>query len=189
MMKDRGDLKLKLLIVRHGKTDWNTEKRAAGLSDVKLNEEGINQAKVLQEKLKDTHIDVIISSPLNRAVKTAEIINESHNLEIVIDEEAIERNLGIYEGQPNEQEIFNEIRYYTKNVLVEGGEDCQTYTTRVFHFLDKIINQYKDKADTVLIVSHGFFLRSANWYFNGLPTEPEEVIRIKNCQIDEYDII
>ncbi len=179
---------MKLLIVRHGKTDWNKEKRAAGLTDIKLNKEGEEQAEVLRDKLKDTHIDVIISSPLIRAVRTAEIINENHNLDILIDEDLIERNLGIYEGQPNEQEIFNEIRYYTKNVPVEKGEDCKTYTKRVFNFLDKVIDEYKDKADTVLIVSHGFFLRSANWYFNGLPTEPEEVIRIKNCQIDEYNV-
>ncbi len=179
---------MKLLIVRHGKTNWNKEKRAAGLSDVELNEEGIEQAEILRDKLKDTKIDVIICSPLKRALKTAEIINEKHNKEIIIDEETIERNLGVYEGQPNEQEIFNEIRYYNKNVPVEGGEDCKTYTKRVFKCLDKIINQYKGKVDTVLIVSHGFFLRSANWYFNGLPKEPEEVIRIKNCQIDEYDV-
>ena len=179
---------MKLLLVRHGKTNWNTEKRAAGLTDVELNEEGIEQANIIRDKLKDTHIDVIISSPLVRAVKTAEIINEYHNLNIVTDDGAIERNLGIYEGQPNEQEIFNEIRYYTKNVPVENGEDCKTYTKKVFDFLDKTINKYKNKVDTILIVSHGFFLRSANWYFNGVPIEPEEVIRIKNCQIDEYDV-
>ncbi len=179
---------MKLLIVRHGKTSWNIEKRAAGLTDIELNEEGIEQAKVLRDKLKDEHIDIIISSPLKRARKTAEIINENHNLDIIIDDDVIERNLGIYEGQPNEQEIFNEIRYYTKNVPVENGEDCKTYTKRVFKFLDKIINEYKGKVETILIVSHGFFLRSANWYFNGLPTEPEEVIRIKNCQLDEYEV-
>lgn len=179
---------MKLLIVRHGKTNWNTEKKAAGLTNVELNDEGIEQAKQLRDKLKDKHIDVIVCSPLIRAVKTAEIINENHHLDILIDDEVTERNLGIYEGQPNEQEVFNEIRYYTKNIPVEGGEDCRTYTKRVFEFLDKTIEKYKDKVDTVLIVSHGFFLRSANWYFNGLPTEPEEVIRIKNCQIDEYNI-
>ncbi len=177
---------MNLLLVRHGKTNWNKEKKAAGLTDIELNEEGIKQAEILRDELKDINIDVIISSPLKRAMKTAEIINEYHNLDIIKDEQVIERNLGIYEGQPNEQEIFNEIRYYTKNVSVEGGEDCRTYTKRVFDFLDKVINKYKGNEDTVLIVSHGFFLRSANWYFNGLPTEPEEVIRIKNCQIDKY---
>ena len=179
---------MKLLIVRHGKTDWNTEKRAAGLSDVELNEEGIKQAETLRDELQNRNIDVIISSPLVRAVKTAEIINEKHNLEILIDDGAIERNLGVYEGKPNEMEIFNEIRYYTKNVHVENGDDCVTYTKKVFDFLDRIIAEYKDKVETVVIVSHGFFLRSANWYFNGVPTEPEEVIRIKNCQIDEYNV-
>ncbi len=179
---------MKLLIVRHGKTNWNSEKRATGLTDIELNEEGIEQAKILRDKLKDINIDVIISSPLKRAIKTAEIINEMHNLNILIDEDLIERNLGVYEGQPSELEVFNELRYYTKNVPIENGEDCKTFTKRVFDCLDKIINKYKDNTKTVLIVSHGFFLRSANWYFNGLPTEPEEVIRIKNCQIDEYDI-
>ena len=177
---------MKILIVRHGKTVWNAEKKAAGLSDVELNEKGIEQAKELRDKLKDTNFDLIISSPLKRAIKTANIINENHHKEILIDEGATERNLGIYEGQSNENEVFNEIRYYTKNVPVKGGEDCKTYTKKVFDFLDKTIETYNGKIDTLLIVSHGFFLRSANWYFNGFPTEPETVIRFKNCQVDEY---
>ena len=179
---------MKILIVRHGKTVWNAEKRAAGLADIELNEKGIEQAKELRDKLKDVHFDLIITSPLKRAIKTANIINEGHNKEIIIDEGTTERNLGIYEGQPNENEIFNEIRYDTKNVPVEGGEDCKTYTKKVFDFLEKTINLYKGKVDTLLIVSHGFFLRSADWYFNGLPTEPETVVRFKNCQVDEYEV-
>ena len=179
---------MKLLIVRHGKTEWNKEKKAAGLADIELNEEGIEQANILKEKLKDEDFDLIISSPLKRAIKTAKIINEVHNKEIIIDKGAIERNLGIYEGQPNENPIFNDIRYYTKNIPVEKGEDCKTYTKKVFDFLDTIIKQYKGKKEKILIVTHGFFLRSAYWYFNGLPKEPEEVIRFKNCQVDEYEI-
>ncbi len=178
---------MKILIVRHGKTDWNRQKRAAGLSDIELNDEGIAQAEELREKLKDVNFDLIISSPLKRALKTANIINKDHNKEIIIDNGATERNLGIYEGQPNEQEIFNEIRYYTKNVPVENGEDCKTYTKKVFEFLDTTIEKYKGKVDTILIVSHGFFLRSAGWYFKGVPTEPEVVERFKNCQVDEYE--
>lgn len=179
---------MKILIVRHGKTEWNKEKRAAGLTDIELNEDGIKQAEELRDKLKDVNFDLIISSPLKRAVKTANIINECHGKEIKIEEGATERNLGIYEGQPNEQDIFNEIRYYTKNVPVEKGEDCKTYTEKVSKFLEETIKTYNGKIDTLLIVSHGFFLRSAMWYFNGVPTEPEEVVRFKNCQVDEYDV-
>ena len=133
-------------------------------------------------------IDLIICSPLIRAKETADIINKGRNIPIVIDERAIERNLGIYEGMPNSQEIFNEIRYYTKNVPVQDGEDCQSYTKRVFEFLDDVIKKYKGKYENVLICSHGFFLRSASWYFNGIPGENEEVVRIKNCQVDVYEV-
>ncbi len=179
---------MKIIIVRHGKTEWNTLKKAAGQVDIPLIEEGIEQAKETREKLKNIPIDLIITSPLIRAKQTAEIINEERNLPIIVDERIIERDLGIYEGMPNTEDIFNEIRYYTKNVPVEGGEDCQTYTKRVFAFLDDIIKKYQGNYETILICSHGFFLRSASWYFNGLPDENEKVVRIKNCQIDIYKV-
>ena len=179
---------MKIIIVRHGKTEWNTLKKAAGQVDIPLNEQGIEQAKETAEKLKDIPIDLIIVSPLIRARQTADIINEGRNIPIKVDERVIERNLGVYEGQPNSEPIFNEIRYYTKNVPVEGGEDCKTYTKRVFECLDDIIKEYKGKYENVLICTHGFFLRSAGWYFNGVPGENEEVVRIKNCQVDIYEI-
>ncbi len=179
---------MKLIIIRHGKTEWNTLKKAAGQVDIPLNETGIEQAKETKEKLKNIPIDIIITSPLIRAKQTAEIINEDRNVPIIVDNRAIERDLGVYEGMPNSEEIFNEIRYYTKNVPVKNGEDCKTYTKRVFDFLDDVIKEYKNKYENVLICSHGFFLRSAGWYFNGVPTENEEVVRIKNCQVDIYDV-
>jgi len=179
---------MKLILIRHGKTEWNTLNRAAGQVDISLNDIGREQARETKEKLKDIRIDLIICSPLARAKETASIINEDRNIPIIIDERVIERNLGVYEGMQNSEDIFNEIRYYTKNVPVENGEDCQTYTKRVFDFLDDVIKQYKGKYETILICSHGFFLRSANWYFNGVPIEPEEIVRIKNCQVDIYEV-
>ena len=149
---------------------------------------GRKQAEETREKLINMPIDLIICSPLIRARETASIINKGRNIPIVVDERATERNLGIYEGMPNSQEIFNEIRYYTKNVPVQDGEDCQSYTKRVFEFLDDVIKKYKGKYENVLICSHGFFLRSANWYFKGIPVENEEVVRIRNCQVDVYEV-
>ena len=133
-------------------------------------------------------IDLIISSPLSRALETAKIVNEDRNIPLIIDEAVTERNLGIYEGQPNEQEIFNEIRYYTKNVPVEKGEDAQIFTKRVFDFLDATIAKYKGNKETILIVTHGFYLRSIDWYFNGVPGENEEIKRFGNCQVDIYEV-
>lgn len=68
---------MKFYVVRHGQTDWNAEGRIQGKTDIELNETGIEQARQLKELIKDYNIDLIISSPLKRTRKTAEIINET----------------------------------------------------------------------------------------------------------------
>ena len=179
---------MKIIIVRHGKTTWNDEGKAAGQTDVKLNEKGRDQARQIRDELNNISVDTILTSPLSRAIETANIINENKNVPIIIEQGLIERNLGIYEGQPNENEVFNKIRYYNKNIFVEGGEDTKTFTKRVFEFLEYLTKEYNGKADTIVLVTHGFFLRSADWYFNGLPNENEIVKRFGNCQMDIYEI-
>src|SRR5690625_6771872 len=72
----------KICLVRHGLTDYNAHRKLQGASDIPLNYEGEYQAQCAGEKLKDYHFDVIITSPLMRAYRTAEIINEYHGLEI-----------------------------------------------------------------------------------------------------------
>lgn len=89
---------VELIFVRHGQTDWNLSGRLQGILDIPLNDSGINEAKELRENLK---IDVksIISSPLKRAYKTAEILNEKLNLPITADKRLQERNFGSLAGE------------------------------------------------------------------------------------------
>lgn len=84
---------MKIILIRHGKTEWNTLNKAAGQVDIPLNEIGREQALETKEKLKDMPIDLIITSPLIRARQTAEIINEDRKLPIIVDNRAIERDL------------------------------------------------------------------------------------------------
>ena len=72
----------KMCLVRHGLTDYNAQRKLQGSSDIPLNAEGESQAESASEKLKDYDFDAIVSSPLIRAYRTAEIINEYHGLEI-----------------------------------------------------------------------------------------------------------
>ena len=67
---------MKIYVTRHGQTDWNVQGKTQGRADIELNEVGIKQAKQTKEELKNIDIDLIICSPLKRAKKTAEIINE-----------------------------------------------------------------------------------------------------------------
>ena len=62
------------LCIRHGTTDWNRQRRFQGRTDIPLNDEGIAQAHAAARRLQDVPIDIIVSSPLIRALRTAEII-------------------------------------------------------------------------------------------------------------------
>ena len=89
---------MKFYVVRHGQTDWNAKGRIQGKTDIELNEIGIEQANKLKELIKDYNIDLIISSPLKRARKTAEVINEAVKCNIIFEESLKERGYGIFEG-------------------------------------------------------------------------------------------
>ena len=89
-------------LVRHGRTDWNNEKRMQGHANIPMNEEGIQQINDLADRIVEEGItfDRLISSPLDRAKKSAEIIAEKTEFEdIVFDDDFIERSSGKLEGE------------------------------------------------------------------------------------------
>ena len=111
---------LKIYAIRHGETDWNIERRAQGQTDVELNQNGINQAIAAKKAVQRLDIDFIISSPLKRAVKTAEILSDG-KYEIIFDERLKERCFGNIEGTKlndvNFEEIYNtELNLSTYNI-------------------------------------------------------------------------
>mgnify|MGYP005782903757 FL=1 len=89
---------MKILITRHGQTDWNVLGKIQGQTDIELNDNGRQQAKETGELIKNENIDIIITSPLKRAKETAKIINENFNVTIIEDNRLMERNFGKSEG-------------------------------------------------------------------------------------------
>ena len=71
---------MKLYILRHGETAWNTEKRMQGQTNIPLNENGISLAKKIGSHMRNVHFDYIFSSPLDRAVTTAKLITENRDI-------------------------------------------------------------------------------------------------------------
>ncbi len=87
------------LCLRHGATDWNREGRFQGRTDNPLNDEGIAQAHAAAEKLRAVELGHVVSSPLLRAVQTAEIIANVAFKTVTLDQGLIELDFGSFEGK------------------------------------------------------------------------------------------
>ena len=92
-------------MIRHGETDWNAIGKLQGRTDIPLNETGIQQAEECSEFLKTSQWDVIITSPLQRAKQTAEIINKNIKVPVIEMDDFMERDYGDAEGMAYEERI------------------------------------------------------------------------------------
>ena len=175
---------MKIYVTRHGQTDWNVQGKTQGRADIELNEVGIKQAKQTKEELKNIDIDLIICSPLKRAKKTAEIINEGRNIPIIFDDQIIERNFGEFEG---EKIKFDEFWDDNAHPRYQRAETIQEIISRISNFLDKIKEEYKDK--NVLLVTHGGVSIAINCYFKGIPEDGKLInYCLHNCEVQEFEI-
>lgn len=149
---------MKLILVRHGQTLWNREKRAQGVSDIELSNRGRAQADSLARSLKDESIDTIISSPLKRALQTAEAINRFHHLPIEPEEALMELNMGDFEGIVFREMIENHgdfLKRWTEDpgsVVMPGGESLAELQDRAWGAVERIIL----KPGTTLLAAHNF---------------------------------
>lgn len=158
-----------IYITRHGQTVWNTEKRMQGWSDSPLTELGINQAKWLEERLRDTKLDVIYSSPINRALNTANIVNSNRHIPIYTDSRLKEINMGIWEGLTQDEieksyskEVYN---FWNAPKLYKpyNGESFYQMRQRTEEFIKEIMGENVGKD--ILIVTHTITLKAIMCFF------------------------
>ncbi|HKL41141.1 MAG TPA: alpha-ribazole phosphatase [Clostridia bacterium] len=153
----------KIYLVRHGETNANVEKRYCGQTDVDLNHKGLRDAASIAKVLKNTSLDSIVSSDLKRTLKTAELINEYHRLELELNPDFREINFGKFENltfeeigvkYPDEKAkmIKEKINY---NFL--EGESLSVLYKRVIKSFNKLLEEKEN--ENILIVSHGGVIR------------------------------
>ena len=151
---------MKLLLTRHGETEWNLIRRYQGQSDVPLNQTGIRQAEQLAKRLSTEKIDAIYASDLCRAVDTARMIINMQELAPAFQKDPRWRELsfGKWEGLNHEEiqaQWHNEAaKWYTDQVNSSppGGETLLQLAERVQSALSELKNKHKDER--VLVVSH-----------------------------------
>lgn len=178
---------MKILLTRHGQTDWNVLGKIQGLTDIELNETGIKQAEETREKLLDKKIDLILTSPLKRAKKTAEIIGKGRNIPIVKNNGLIERSFGIFEGKTIQDFSLDEIWNYKLDKKYENMETVKQVCNRVNTLLSNLKETCDDK--NVLLVTHGGICIPIRAYFEGIPENNIlSQFQFGNCEVKEYEL-
>jgi broad specificity phosphatase PhoE len=154
---------MRLILIRHGETDTNKARLALGRADVELNEHGRWQAQRLALSLKDKPIDAIYSSPLKRALATAEPIASSHALEVQVDEGLIEMDIGEMEGLTFQQ-VGERYPHFLQvwlgaqaaNEPMPGGERLLDVQDRAWQAIERI--REREEEGTVAAVTHNFVI-------------------------------
>ena len=179
---------MKFFYVRHGQTDWNlARKMQGGQTERPLNETGIQQAEETRKILEGKEFDIVIVSPMKRAIQTAEIILDNKNKPIITEERLRERKLGELEGNPVTEQCEEEIWDCKLNKSYKNGESVLEFEKRVLEFIEEAKEKYKDK--TVLIVAHGGVAKVFKKYLYGVPKNNNlNQYGMKNCEIIEAKI-
>lgn len=153
---------MKLLVVRHGRTRSNAEGRYQGSIDTELDEVGLEQARALDAVL-PREIDMVASSPLLRARRTAEIFCAARGLPLTIAGEFRERSVGVFEGLTFVEARERYADLWARNVAMQwddappGGESLREVTERVVRGLEAL--RLRGDARRPVLVAHGFVAR------------------------------
>lgn len=140
-------------LLRHGQTDWNIDFRLQGITDIPLNETGVQQALLAAAAIDAKDWNFLASSPLSRARDTAKIISKALEIpEVIIEPLLLERSFGAAEGLTH-----GEWRALYPDGLPPEGETLDELRIRAQQLLDHLVNKYR--GTRVLAVSHGAMIR------------------------------
>ncbi len=177
----------RLLLVRHGVTEFNSTRRFAGYSDIEMSADGYRQVEKLRDRLKDEKIDTVYSSDLRRALSTAEIIAAGREVDIVACPELREVNYGDCEGLTFNEisqaypELAEEITDFDLQMQFPSGENFTGFVDRTCRFLDRL--RQHEPSETILTVSHSGPLRALVCHLLGIDQSHWRQIRIDNASL------
>ena len=177
-------------LVRHGETDWNVARRLQGHTDIDLNTHGVKQALQMAKALKEINLqfDVLYTSDLIRAVKTAKAIEEIFGVNAITAEALRERHLGALQGltiidAPNlEPELWN--IHLSRNIEhdLRGGESIKRFAERIHRGLETIRMQHL--GNTILLVSHGGAIEMMYRLASNQALEAERTVSVPNASLN-----
>jgi len=181
----------KILLVRHGLTDWNYTHRFQGRTDVPLNEAGLLQAEKTARRIESWPVDAVYSSPLTRARQTADIVTARLNKPTTIIDDLIEVCFGSWEGLYFKEKMEKKDETLMKWLAdpffnaPPGAEEWDSIKLRA----ERAVNSVLDSEHKhIVIVSHGGIIRALLVMFLGLDPHTVWKIRSSNCSLTGIEI-
>ncbi len=182
-----------LMTVRHGLTELNRDKRVGGHGDVPLLDEGRRQAETARETFAGTPVDVVVSSPLRRAVETAEIITGLPASRMILEPLCVERFFGQMEGLTRSevesrfpQIVYLQIEHVGYSLNPPGGETFDALRARAERFLVKALTELAGRR--VLISSHQNFLQQLHGALLGRDAYDSLRLDLLNLELNVFHL-
>jgi broad specificity phosphatase PhoE len=179
-----------IILARHGETAWNVEKVFRGRADVSLDEVGVTQAELLGKYLSNWELEAIYSSPLRRALDTANIIGRHHKVAPVVAEGLTDIDYGGWQSL-SEREVnrlyptlLNEWHSYPHKVTMPGGESLEDVRRRAVEVVDDIPTKHNGN---VLLVSHRVVIKVLVCHLLGLGNSQFWNVRQDVCGVTVFD--
>ena len=189
-----------LILLRHGETAWNRERRIQGQLDTPLHDEGVRQARAAARRL-DAERDrwglapavgaplpAMVSSDLLRCRQTAEPIAAALGLDVALDPRLRERHFGIFQGQTypdlkrDDPERYERWMHRDPDFDIDGGESLRTFARRIEAVLVDLATAHPGR--TVVVVTHGGVLDVANRLCRGLALNAPRDFDIPNAGLN-----
>jgi len=181
----------RIFLVRHGVTQYNVEGKFQGSQDIPLNFIGLRQAALLGQRFADMQISSVYSSPLLRAMQTAEQIAQPHGIAVTPVAELREIYAGKFEGRSVAEnrrdypEQFHNMKYSYVKFNPPEGESFRHLYSRVADAFHQILQQERDR--TAIIVTHFFPASVITICAEGADIEDTKLISTLNASVSLFE--
>ena len=177
-----------LLLIRHALNDWVGERLAGWTPGVHLNDQGRVQASDLTRRLTAASLDAVYSSPLERALETAQPLAEAHGLTVHVREGLGEAQYGDWTGRIlqdlREEKLWPAVQVYPSGVRFPGGESFREVQARMVAELDAIRDAHP--GQTVAVISHSDPIKLAVAHYAGLSLDLFQRLTINPASVTAF---
>ena len=179
-----------LIIIRHGETVWNRERRMQGHSDSPLSDTGLRQARLLAQRMKEIVFTSLYCSDSGRAYHTARSVAEATGHELIVEPRLRERHFGVFEGltgpemQAQHPEAYERFKSRDPHYAVPGGESALAFRDRALACLTEIAQRHADEV--VVVVTHGLVCDVAYRAANGIDLMARRDFDLVNTGLNRF---